>query len=145
VPPLARAVLAIALLVLAACETVPITGRSQVQLLPESAELQLGLDSYQEVLKKSRVSQDRGANEQVTRVGRRIADATGCDYPWEFTVLDDKQANAFCLPGGKVCVYTGILPITLDDAGLAAVLGLEVAHAIARHGRTHRTPRGSAK
>lgn len=122
------------LLLAAACETVPITGRSQVQLLPESTELQMGLDSYQEILKKSRVSRDRVLNEQVTRVGRRIAAATGADYKWEFTVLEDRQANAFCLPGGKVAVYTGILPITRDDAGLAAVLGHEVAHAIARHG-----------
>ena len=67
--------------------------------------------------------------------GTRIAEATGrTDYQWEFRVLEDKQANAFCLPGGKVAVYTGILPITRDDAGLAAVLGHEVSHAIARHG-----------
>ncbi|MGH7355944.1 MAG: M48 family metallopeptidase [Candidatus Rokuibacteriota bacterium] len=132
--PRARFVIGLPLLLAAACETVPITGRSQVQLLPESTELQMGLDSYQEILKKSRVSRDRVLNEQVTRVGRRIAAATGADYKWEFTVLEDRQANAFCLPGGKVAVYTGILPITRDDAGLAAVLGHEVAHAIARHG-----------
>jgi hypothetical protein len=68
-------------------------------------------------------------------VGQRIAAATARnDYQWEFKVLEDTQANAFCLPGGKVAVYTGILPITRDDAGLAAVLGHEVSHAIARHG-----------
>ena len=68
-------------------------------------------------------------------MGKRIADATGrTDYQWEFKVLDEPQVNAFCLPGGKVAVYTGILPITRDDAGLAAVLGHEVAHAVARHG-----------
>src|SRR5947208_2501467 len=83
----------------------------------------------------ARVAHDAALNEQVTRVGTRIAEATGrTDYRWEFRVLEDKQANAFCLPGGKVAVYTGILPITRDDAGLAAVLGHEVSHAIARHG-----------
>ena len=124
-----------ALLLVVACETVPITGRRQIMLVPEGSEVQMGLDAYQEVLKKSRVSHDPAINEQVTRVGRRIAAATGrADYEWEFKVLEDKQANAFCLPGGKVAVYTGILPITRDDAGLAAVLGHEAAHAIARHG-----------
>jgi predicted Zn-dependent protease len=113
----------------------PITGRRELLLLPESNELEMGLTSYQEILQKSKVSTDSVLNAQVTRVGRRIAEATGrTDYQWEFKVLDDPQANAFCLPGGKVAVYTGILPITRDDAGLAVVLGHEVSHAIARHG-----------
>jgi predicted Zn-dependent protease len=118
-----------------ACATVPVTGRHQLLLLSEGDERQMGLSSYQEVLKKSRLSSDAVATEQVRRVGRRIAEATGrTDYRWEFNLIEDKQANAFCLPGGKVAVYTGILPITRDDAGLAAVLGHEIAHAIARHG-----------
>lgn len=130
-----RALVAVVLLGLAACETVPITGRSQLLLIPEGTEVAMGLDSYQEVLKKARISTDARLNEQVTRVGRRIAEATGrTDYQWEFRVLEDQQVNAFCLPGGKVGVYTGILPVTRDDAGLAAVLGHEVAHAVARHG-----------
>lgn len=95
----------------------------------------MGLDSYHQVIQKSKVSTDPRLNEQVTRVGRRIAEATGrTDYQWEFRVIEDKQVNAFCLPGGKVAVYTGILPVTRDDDGLAAVLGHEVAHAVARHG-----------
>ncbi|HUF91268.1 MAG TPA: M48 family metallopeptidase [Candidatus Limnocylindria bacterium] len=123
------------LLAVIGCQTVPITGRSQLLLLPEGSELQMGLSSYEQILKKSRVATDPQVNEQVARVGRRIAEATGrTDYAWEFKVLEDKQANAFCLPGGKVAVYTGLLPVTRDDAGLAAVLGHEVAHAIARHG-----------
>lgn len=126
--------LAVGLLAVVACETVPITGRSQIMLLPEGTELQMGLDSYKDVLKKSKVSADPALNAQVTRVGQRIAAATGKNYEWEFKVLEDKQVNAFCLPGGKVAVYTGILPIARDDAGLAAVLGHEVSHAIARHG-----------
>jgi predicted Zn-dependent protease len=127
-------ILALVLLVAVACQTVPITGRSQLMILPEGEELQMGLSSYQEVLKNSKVSNDPALNAQVTRVGTRIARATERDYQWEFKVLEDPQVNAFCLPGGKVAVYTGILPITRDDAGLAAVLGHEVAHAIARHG-----------
>jgi predicted Zn-dependent protease len=123
------------LLVVVGCQTVPYTGRSELILVPESQELQMGLNSYREVLQKSRVVRDPGITGQVQRVGQRIAAATGrSDYTWEFTVLEDKQVNAFCLPGGKVAVYTGILPVVRDDAGLAAVLGHEVAHAIARHG-----------
>lgn len=130
-----RSVLVVLLLAVAACQTVPVTGRSQLLLLPEGSELQMGLTSFEQIIKKSKVATDPRVNGQVTRVGRRIAEATGrTDYAWEFKVLEDKQANAFCLPGGKVAVYTGLLPITRDDAGLAAVLGHEVAHAIARHG-----------
>ena len=134
--PRARSVLAVLLVgAVVACETVPYTGRTQIMLLPETAEWQMGLDSYQQILQKARLSRDPAQTEQVRRVGLRIAQATGrSDYRWEFNVIDDKQANAFCLPGGKVAVYTGILPITRDDAGLAAVLGHEAAHAIARHG-----------
>jgi len=124
------------LLALAACQTVPITGRSQLQLLSEPEETRLGLQTYREILSKSRISRDPVANEMVTRVGTRIAAATGrTDYAWEFKVIDDnRQVNAFALPGGKVAVYTGLLPVARDDAGLAAVLGHEIAHVIARHG-----------
>jgi predicted Zn-dependent protease len=130
-----RPTVALLMLVLAACQTVPITGRSQLMLISEGEEAKLGLTSYQQILGKARVSTDAQVNEQVTRVGRRVAEAAERpDYRWEFKVIEDKQANAFCLPGGKVAVYTGILPITRDDAGLAAVLAHEVAHATARHG-----------
>src|SRR5207245_4352402 len=85
-------------------------------------------------LKKAKPATAPVAIAQVRPVGRRIAEATGrTDYQWEFNLIEDKQANAFCLPGGKVAVYTGILPLTRDDSGLAAVLGHEVSHAIARH------------
>ncbi|MBI2494153.1 MAG: M48 family metallopeptidase [Candidatus Rokubacteria bacterium] len=134
--PLRRALVALVLASLAACQTVPYTGRSQLLILPEPAEWQMGLDSYRQVLAKSRLSSDPVATGQVRRVGSRIAEATGRrDYRWEFNLIEDaRQVNAFCLPGGKVAVYTGILPITRDDAGLAAVLAHEAAHAIARHG-----------
>ena len=129
-------VMPIAAAVLAACQTVPITGRSQLQILGERQEMQLGLNAFRDTLKREKISTDPRLNDQVQRVGRRIAEATGRrDYEWEFKVIDDAKAiNAFCLPGGKVAVYTGILPVTRDDAGLATVLGHEIAHAIARHG-----------
>lgn len=131
--PRASVILAV-LVMLAACQTVPLTGRHQLLLFPEGQEMQMGVTAYRDILKKGKKSADPALNDQVTRVGHRIAQATGRnDYRWEFNVLEDKQVNAFCLPGGKVAVYTGILPITRDDAGLAAVLGHEVSHAIARH------------
>ncbi len=128
-------VAAVALLA-AACQTVPYTGRSQLQLLSPAQEDQMGIQAYQQILSKSRLSTDGALNAMVTRVGSRIAAATGhLEYRWEYRLIqDDKQANAFALPGGKVAVYTGILPITRDEAGLAAVLGHEIAHVIARHG-----------
>ena len=120
---------------LAGCETVPVTGRSQLNLVSPAQEAQMGTEAYKEILGKAKVSKDPAANALVTKVGTRIAQATGrTDLQWEFTVIDDpKTVNAFALPGGKVAVYTGILPITRDEAGLAAVLGHEVSHVMARH------------
>lgn len=129
------ALAALALLLVAACQTAPVTGRSQLIMLSPQQETQMGVQAYAEVLKKSKLSSAPETREQVTRVGRRIATAAERpDFQWEFAVIEDKQVNAFCLPGGKIAVYTGILPVTRDDAGLAAVLGHEVAHATARHG-----------
>jgi predicted Zn-dependent protease len=131
-PALALALLAAAV---SSCETVPVTGRSQLQLVSPAQEVEMGQEAYKEILAKAKISSDPSAIALVTRVGTRIAAATGrSDLPWEFTVIDDPQtANAFALPGGKVAVYTGILPIARDEAGLAAVLGHEVSHVIARH------------
>lgn len=118
-----------------ACQTVPLTGRSQLILLSEAEENKMGLTAYQQVLREERVSRDPRANELVTRVGQRIAAvANRPDYAWEFRVIDKNEANAFVLPGGKVAVYTGLFKYTQDEAGLAAVIGHEVAHALARHG-----------
>jgi len=118
-----------------ACETVPVTGRRQLQLISASEEMQLGVSTYQQILQKSKVSTDPQLNALVTRVGSRIAAvADRPDFQWEYRVIEDRQANAFALPGGKIAVYTGILPLTRDEAGLAAVLGHEVAHVTARHG-----------
>jgi predicted Zn-dependent protease len=126
---------------LVSCETAPISGRSQLILISPGEETALGLQSYQEILKKEKISTDPVKNAMLQRVGARIAAATGrTDYKWEFRLIEnDKMVNAFCLPGGKVAVYTGILPITRDDAGLAAVIGHEVAHATARHGAERMT------
>lgn len=123
-------------LLLAGCSTVPVTGRSQLLMVSEQQELRMGLTSFREILEKEKLNTDPLVNERVQRIGRRIAAATGrTDYQWEFKVIEnDKTVNAFCLPGGKVAVYTGLLPVAQDDAGLAAVIAHEVAHAIARHG-----------
>jgi len=122
--------------VVTACETVPYTGRSQLQLMSPEQESQLGVQAYQQTLAKARLSPDPAASEMVTRVASRIAAVTAHpEYRWEYRLIqDDKQVNAFALPGGKVAVYTGILPITRDENGLAAVLGHEIGHVIARHG-----------
>lgn len=133
-PALAVALLAAG--IVAACETVPYTGRSQLQFMSPEQESQLGAQAFQQTLATAKLSSDAAASEMVTRVGSRIATVTGHpEYKWEYRLIqDDKQANAFALPGGKVAVYTGILPITRDENGLAAVLGHEIGHVVARHG-----------
>lgn len=131
-----RAWILAALVVVAACATVPYTNRSQLMLVSEDEEAGLGLRVYREELKKAKVIASGPAVDVVRRVGERIARvANRPDFRWEFNLIDDdRQANAFCLPGGKVAVYTGIFPIARDEDGLAAVVGHEVAHALARHG-----------
>jgi predicted Zn-dependent protease len=129
--------------VVAACESAPVTGRSQMMLVSESEERQMGLQAYREVLDKEPLSHNAQANALVEKVGRRIAAAAerppeemwrAPHYRWEFKTVEKNEPNAFCLPGGKVVVYTGLLPITRTEAGLAVVIGHEVAHALARHG-----------
>ncbi len=134
--------LAIALVVLLSlaggCSTVPVTGRTQFTgLVSPSQEMQLGLSSFDQLKQTTPISHDPAANALVQKVGKRIAAVANADMPnaqWEFVVFDSKEANAFCLPGGKVGIYMGILPITKDENGLATVIGHEVAHAVARHG-----------
>ena len=119
------------------CDTVPVTGRHQLNLVSSSQEMQLGLSSFDKLKQTTPISHDPAANALVQKVGKRIAAVTSKDMPnaqWEFVVFESPEANAFCLPGGKVGVYTGILPITKDEAGLATVIGHEVSHAVARHG-----------
>ncbi|MFO1461348.1 MAG: M48 family metallopeptidase [Verrucomicrobiota bacterium] len=122
-------------LIVAGCSTVPETGRSQMNLFSSEQEMQLGLTEFDKMKKEVPISKDPAANAMVQRVGKRIAAVAQLPgAQWEFVVFESKEANAFCLPGGKVGIYTGILPICQDDAGLAAVMGHEVAHAVARHG-----------
>jgi predicted Zn-dependent protease len=122
-------------IVLFACQTVPVTGRQQLILLSAQEETRMGLDAYEQILKEEKLSQDPQVNAMVRRVGRRIADVSNRpDFQWEFRVIEKDVANAFALPGGKVAVYTGILKYTQTEAGLAVVMGHEVAHALARHG-----------
>lgn len=120
---------------LAGCRSAPYTGRSQLMLIPESQEMALGEDAYQEVLRTESLSKNGAWQTLVQRTGERIAAVSGrTDYHWQFQLLASEQQNAFCLPGGKVAVYEGIMPICQNEAGLAVVMSHEVAHALARHG-----------
>lgn len=121
-------------LFLAACSTVPMTGRTQLLLSSEAEEAAAGATSYSQYLAESKISTDKEKTALVKKVGQKIAAASGYDYDWEFNLLENNEANAWCLSGGKVAVYTGILPYTQTEAGLATVMSHEIAHAIARHG-----------
>ncbi len=122
-------------ILLAGCYTVPETGRRSFNYMNESEEMQLGFSEFEKMKKEVPISKDAAANALVKKVGERIAAVAPLpNAQWEFVVFDSQEANAFCLPGGKVGIYTGILPITKDEGGLATVMGHEVAHAVARHG-----------
>jgi predicted Zn-dependent protease len=123
------------LLATTSCERVEGTGRGTFILTSQEEENKLGADAYKEVLSKEKISKDADVIALVERVGKRLAAvAPDKGFNYEFTVIESDTVNAFCLPGGKVCVYTGILPYCQNEAGLATVLGHEIAHAIARHG-----------
>ena len=119
------------------CTTVGETGRRQFNIVSAGEEMKLGLTAFNEMKQQVPISKDVAANALVQKVGKKIAAVASSSLPdaqWEFVVFDSKEANAFCLPGGKIGVYTGILPITKDEAGLATVISHEVAHAVAHHG-----------
>ncbi len=133
---------------LSGCATVPYTGRTQLALMPDREVMEMSRSSYREVIDGSKVLTSTPEAEMVERVGRRIAAAAeeflrdqgladrAGDFEWEFTLIDDDQTvNAWAMPGGKIAFYTGILPLTRDEEGLAVVMGHEVAHALANHGR----------
>jgi len=133
--------LALVLLLAAGCSTVPVTGRHSFNLIPDDQALAMGADAYKQVLTESKLITSGPQYDSVVRVGKRLAAVSDePDLPWEFNLIDDpKTANAFCLPGGKVAVYTGILPLTQNDAGLAVVMAHEIGHAVARHGSERMT------
>lgn len=117
--------------------TNPETGKTARVGLSEGQEAALGLQSYQEVLSKAVVKNTGPEYDRVVRVARRLAKSTGeagSKFQWAVSLIDSKQVNAFCLPGGKIVVYTGILPVAENDAQLATVMGHEMAHATSRHG-----------
>ena len=121
-------------LLVAACASAPYTGRRQLLFSSEGSETKMGFQAFEQIKRQYKLSQDPEANALVAAVGRRIADAAQRpDYRWEFLVFEGKEANAFCLPGGKVGIFTGILKYTQDEAGMATVISHEVAHALARH------------
>ena len=120
---------------LCSCRSVPITGRSQFLLTTESYENELGVDAYEEYKKEYKQSTNTQYNQALARCGNAIKDVAGVDeFDWEFTVLDSDIKNAFCLPGGKVAVYSGIMDDMKNEAELAFVVAHEIGHAIARHG-----------
>lgn len=123
------------LFIVASCVTSPDTGKQSFNMIPEGTEMSLGEQSYREVLAKQPQSTNARWTGIVQRVGNRIAAAANKpDYKWEFRLLESPEKNAFCLPGGKVAFYTGILPVAQTEAGIAVVMGHEVAHATERHG-----------
>ncbi len=135
------------LLVFFSCATVPITERRAIHLVSDEEMTTLSFQEYTKVIQQSKLSHNPGEVQMVKNVGGRIAKATEDllkekgmaedvqNFKWEFNLIDDpKTVNAWCMPGGKVAVYTGILPVTRDETGLAVVMGHEIAHAVAKHG-----------
>lgn len=120
---------------LTACATVQYTGRKQFNLVSPAEEAQLGEQAYQEILQKTPLTKNADYQNRIKAIGARIqAAAEKPEFKWEFNVLQGKDVNAFCLPGGKVAFWDGIIPICETDAGIAVVMGHEVAHALAHHG-----------
>ncbi|MCY4263058.1 MAG: M48 family metallopeptidase, partial [Candidatus Dadabacteria bacterium] len=129
-------VILLSLLLIIACYKSPVTNRTQFIIFPEAFEIGLGMSAYENMLETEKISRDPRYNQVVSRVGGRIAAVSHKpNLRWQYTVFDnDKQVNAFALPGGKIGVYTGMMPVAKTDAGLATVIAHEVAHATARHG-----------
>jgi len=139
-------VLATLVAIAVGCAKVPVTGRSQLNLIPSSQIHSMSAQQYGEFMKQNPASSDAAGTARVRRVGQRIQGAVERymaqnglasrleGYEWEFNLVQNDAVNAWCMPGGKVVVYTGILPVARDEQGLAVVMGHEIAHAIAEHG-----------
>lgn len=122
-------------LMVSACATVPVTNREFVNLAPDELMHAVGEQAYQEKKRQVQASSNQRDTDIVNQVATRVIQASEVDFPWEVTLFEEPgTVNAFCLPGGKIGVYTGILPLAQNEAGLAAIIGHEVGHAVARHG-----------
>lgn len=133
------------------CSTVPITGRKRINFYSDSQVLPSSFSQYDQFLKKNKLSTNEIQTKKIKDIGARISKAVdkfmrangmtkeADAYKWEFNLVEDKTINAWCLPGGKVVFYTGILPICKNDDGIAAVMGHEIAHAFAKHGQERMT------
>lgn len=129
-----RKLLFVGVFALGACVTTNEQGRQALNFIPDGQMNQLGAQAYDEMKKTEKESANKAAAEMIQRIGKRIAAASGAKYDWEFRLFANKAVNAFCLPGGKVGVFEGILPVAENEAGLAAIIGHEVAHATLEHG-----------
>lgn len=139
--------LLLSIFLLSECSTVPITGRKRVNFVSDAQVLPASFTQYANFLEENKVSSDEEKTRQIREIGKNISDAVdrfmranGMEkeadtYEWEFNLIEDKTVNAWCLPGGKIVFYTGILPICANKDGIAAVMGHEVAHAFAKHGQ----------
>jgi predicted Zn-dependent protease len=128
------------------CSTVPVTGRSQLSIIPASQLMSMSFQQYDTFLKENKISKDASQTALIKKIGLKIQKSVEQyfaqknlsnhlkGYSWEFNLVENDQVNAWCMPGGKVVFYTGILPICKDEAGIATVMGHEIAHAIAEHG-----------
>jgi len=144
-PMIRKTTILFVIILLTACSSVPLTGRKQILLVSDSEVLALSETSYQTFMKTAVKSGKATENARVLRVGQKITAAVEAylaqkglsaqinGYTWSFNLVKDTSVNAFCMPGGQIVVYEGILPVTLNDGGLAVVLGHEIAHAVAKH------------
>ena len=140
------AIICAASILMGACSTVPITGRKHLELIPDETMLSMSKEQYRAFLKSHKISKNKKQTQQVRRVGRKIQKAVEQylsennlahevkNFEWEFNLIDSKQVNAWAMPGGKVVVYSGILPVALNEKGLAVIMGHEIAHVVADHG-----------
>jgi predicted Zn-dependent protease len=134
-----------AALVFQSCSMVPLTGRRQLSLVSDADMLSTSFVQYDQFLKENKLSSNTAQTNMVKEVGRRIQNAVTAyfdqnnlsqglnGFAWEFNLIESKEVNAWCMPGGKVVVYSGILPVTQNETGLAVVMGHEIAHAVAKH------------